>query len=205
MILYFIFFIFGPKSLRRSPRAAQPSPSSGLLEARQRRVREERPQLAGCGPAAGRSENRAASRPERLKPAPLALRAKNKNKNKKSSAISNLQSPISSVVFCRIQSDLRSPSPISNLQSRFGGAGEGGGLEPSRRCAMDSFTPHISDLRSPISHLTPAAASCDLQSPISISNLRPGGGCPARGSTICVLHLQSPPLTLATANTIHNL
>ena len=61
-----------------SPRAAQPSPSSGLLEARQRRVREERPQLAGCGPAAGRSENRAASRPERLKPAPQALRAKNK-------------------------------------------------------------------------------------------------------------------------------
>ena len=53
-------------------------PSSGLLEARQRRVREERPQLAGCGPAAGRSENRAASRPERLKPAPQALRAENK-------------------------------------------------------------------------------------------------------------------------------
>ena len=53
-------------------------PISGLLEARQRRVREERPQLAGCGPAAGRSENRAASRPERLKPAPQALRAKNK-------------------------------------------------------------------------------------------------------------------------------
>ena len=57
--------------------AAKP-PSSGLLEARQRRVREERPQLAGCGPAAGRSENRAASRPERLKPAPQALRAENK-------------------------------------------------------------------------------------------------------------------------------
>ena len=91
MIFYFLFFIFGPKSLRRSPRAAQPSPSSGLLEARQRRVREERPQLAGCGPAAGRSENRAASRPERLKPAPQALRAKNKKNH------------------------LRSPSPISNL------------------------------------------------------------------------------------------
>ena len=118
-------------------------------------------------------------------------------------SISNLQSPAS--YFAGSSLDLRSPSPISNLQSRFGGAGEGGGLEPSRRCAMDSFTPHISDLRSPISHLTPAAASCDLQSPISISNLRPGGGCPARGSTICVLHLQSPPLTLATANTIHNL
>ena len=88
----FLFFIFyfrpeEPAAPQRrhlqscvdtSPRAAQPSPSSGLLEARQRRVREERPQLAGCGPAAGRSENRAASRPERLKPAPQALRAKNK-------------------------------------------------------------------------------------------------------------------------------
>ena len=139
---------------------------------------------------------------------------------------STLQSPASLHLGPGIQSDLRSPSSISNLQRRhlrpdsvrspisisnlqspisIRGAGGGGGLEPSRRCAMDSFTPHISDLRSPISHLTPAAASCDLQSPISISNLRPGGGCPARGSTICVLHLQSPPLTLATANTIHNL
>ena len=137
-----------------SPRAAQPSPSSGLLEARQRRVREERPQLAGCGPAAGRSENRAASRPERLKPAPQALRAKNKKiKNKKSSPISisnlqspasyfagssqisdlHLQSPISNVIFCRIQSDLRSPSPISNLQSRpVGEACQGGDRRPSK-------------------------------------------------------------------------
>ena len=40
----------------------------------------------------------------------------------------HLQSPISNVVILgRIQSDLRSPSPI-------------GGLKPSRRCAMDSFT-----------------------------------------------------------------
>ena len=116
----------------------------------------------------------------------------------------HLQSPISNVV---ILGRIRSPISISNLQSPISirGPGGGGGLKPSRRCAMDSFTPHISDLQSPISHLTPAAASCDLQSPISISNLRPGGGCPARGSTICVLHLQSPPLTLATANTIHNL
>ena len=93
-----------------------------------------------------------------------------------------------------IQSDLRSPSSISNLQRRhlrpdsvrspisisnlqspisIRGPGGGGGLKPSRRCAMDSFTPHISDLQSPISHLTPAAASCDLQSPISISNISP--------------------------------
>ena len=40
----------------------------------------------------------------------------------------HLQSPISNVVILgRIQSDLRSPSPISNLQSRFGGPGEEGG------------------------------------------------------------------------------
>ena len=119
-------------------------------------------------------------------------------------SISNLQSPAS--YFAGSSLDLRSPSPISNLPISIRGAGGGGGLEPSRRCAMDSFTPHISDLRSQISHLRPLPPpSRDLQSPISISNLRPSGGCPARGSTICVLHLQSPPLTLATANTIHNL
>ena len=60
-----------------------------------------------------------------------------------------------------IQSDLRSPSSISNLQRRhlrpdsvrspisisnlqspisIRGPGGGGGLKPSRRCAMDSFT-----------------------------------------------------------------
>ena len=40
----------------------------------------------------------------------------------------HLQSPISNVVILgRIQSDLRSPSPISNPQSRFGGPGEEGG------------------------------------------------------------------------------
>ena len=66
-------------------------------------------------------------------------------------SISNLQSPAS--YFAGSSLDLRSPSPISNLQSRFGGRGRTGGLKPSRRCAMDSFTPHISDLRSPISHL----------------------------------------------------
>ena len=50
----------------------------------------------------------------------------------------HLQSPISNVVILgRIQSDLRSPSPISNLDS---GARGRGGLKPSRRCAMDSFT-----------------------------------------------------------------
>jgi len=55
----------------------------------------------------------------------------------------HLQSPISNVVILgRIQSDLRSPSPISNLQSPISirGPGGGGGLKPSRRCAMDSFT-----------------------------------------------------------------
>ena len=90
-------------------------------------------------------------------------------------------------------SDLHLQSPISIRGA--GGGGRGGGSNLSRRCAMDSFTPYISDLPSPISHLTPAAASCDLQSSISISNLRPSGGCPARGYTICILHLQSPPLT----------
>ena len=40
----------------------------------------------------------------------------------------HLQSPISNVVILgRIQSDLPSPSPISNLQSRFGDPGEEGG------------------------------------------------------------------------------
>ena len=64
-------------------------------------------------------------------------------------------------ILGRIQSDLRSPSSISNLQRRhlrpdsvrspisisnlqspisIRGPGGGGGLKPSRRCAMDSFT-----------------------------------------------------------------
>ena len=55
----------------------------------------------------------------------------------------HLQSPISNVVILgRIQSDLRTPISISNLQSPISirGPGGGGGLKPSRRCAMDSFT-----------------------------------------------------------------
>ena len=52
----------------------------------------------------------------------------------------HLQSPISNVVILgRIQSDLRSPSPISNLQSRFGGPGEGG-AQTIKEMRMDSFT-----------------------------------------------------------------
>ena len=72
--------------------------------------------------------------------------------------LSNLQRRY---ILGRIQSDLRSPSSISNLQRRhlrpdsvrspisisnlqsplsIRGPGGGGGLKPSRRCAMDSFT-----------------------------------------------------------------
>ena len=162
----FLFFIFyfrpeEPAAPQRrhlqscvdtSPRAAQPSPSSGLLEARQRRVREERPQLAGCGPAAGRSENRAASRPERLKPAPQALRAENKKQNKKSSpiSISNLQSPASYFAGSSQISDLHLQSPISNLDS--GGRGRGGGsnLQGDALWIHSHRTSPISDLQSPI-------------------------------------------------------
>ena len=75
-----------------------------------------------------------------------------------SPVLSNLQRRY---ILGRIQSDLRSPSSISNLQRRhlrpdsvrspisisnlqspisIRGPGGGGGLKPSRRCAMDSFT-----------------------------------------------------------------
>ena len=52
----------------------------------------------------------------------------------------HLQSPISNVVILgRIQSDLRSPSPISNPQSRFGGPGEEGGSNLQGRAGCFSF------------------------------------------------------------------
>ena len=104
----------------------------------------------------------------------------------------HLQSPISNVVILgRIQSDLRSPSPISNLQSRWGPGG-GGGLKPSRRCAMDSFTLTISHLQSPIFYLATVAAGSNLRPPFSIFDLTSGADGWALGSTICFLHLLSP-------------
>ena len=53
----------------------------------------------------------------------------------------HLQSPISQRRHLRPDS-VRSPISISNLQSPISirGPGGGGGLKPSRRCAMDSFT-----------------------------------------------------------------
>ena len=105
----------------------------------------------------------------------------------------HLQSPISNVVILgRIQSDLRSPSPISNLQSRFGGPGGGGGLKPSRRCNLDSFTLTISHLQSPIFYLATVAAGSNLRPPFSIFDLTSGADGWALGSTICILHLLSP-------------
>ena len=51
-----------------------------------------------------------------------------------------------------IQSDLRSPSPISNLQSRFGGPGKEGGsnLQGDALWIHSHRTSPISDLQSPI-------------------------------------------------------
>ena len=107
----------------------------------------------------------------------------------------HLQSPTSNVVILgRIQSDLRSPSPISNLQSRFGGPGEEGGsnLHASRRCNLDSFTLTISHLQSPIFYLATVAAGSNLRPPFSIFDLTSGADGWALGSTICILHLLSP-------------
>ena len=81
------------------------------------------------------------------------------------SSISNLQSPAS--YFAGSSLDLRSPSPISNLQSRFGGPGEGGGSSLQGDALwIHSHRTSPMDLRSPISHLTPAAP------PAAISNLQ---------------------------------
>ena len=112
-----------------------------------------------------------------------------------------------------IQSDLRSPSSISNLQRRhlrpdsvrspisisnlqspisIRGPGGGGGLKPSRRCAMDSFTLTISHLQSPIFYLATVAAGSNLRPPFSIFDLTSGADGWALGSTICILHLLSP-------------
>ena len=54
----------------------------------------------------------------------------------------HLQSPISNVGRHLRPDSVRSPISISNLQSPLSirGPGGGGGLTPSRRCAMDSFT-----------------------------------------------------------------
>ena len=112
-----------------------------------------------------------------------------------------------------IQSDLRSPSSISNLQRRhlrpdsvrspisisnlqspisIRGPGGGGGLKPSRRCNLDSFTLTISHLQSPIFYLATVAAGSNLRPPFSIFDLTSGADGWALGSTICILHLLSP-------------
>ena len=85
----------------------------------------------------------------------------------------HLQSPISNVV---ILGRIRSPISISNLQSPISirGPGGGGGLKPSRRCNLDSFTLTISHLQSPKSStwpLSPPAAIYDLRFQSSISHL----------------------------------
>ena len=127
-----------------------------------------------------------------------------------SPVLSNLQRRY---ILGRIQSDLRSPSSISNLQRRhlrpdsvrspisisnlqspisIRGPGGGGGLKPSRRCAMDSFTLTISHLQSPIFYLATVAAGSNLRPPFSIFDLTSGADGWALGSTICILHLLSP-------------
>ena len=104
----------------------------------------------------------------------------------------HLQSPISNVVILgRIQSDLRSPSPISNLQSRFGGPGEEGGsnLQGDAIWIQFTLTDHLS---SPISNLLLGHCRRRQQSTTSIFNLRShiwGGWLGAR---IYNLHSPSP-------------
>ena len=127
-----------------------------------------------------------------------------------SPVLSNLQRRY---ILGRIQSDLRSPSSISNLQRRhlrpdsvrspisisnlqspisIRGPGGGGGLKPSRRCNLDSFTLTISHLQSPIFYLATVAAGSNLRPPFSIFDLTSGADGWALGSTICILHLLSP-------------
>ena len=103
----------------------------------------------------------------------------------------HLQSPISNVV---ILGRIRSPISISNLQSPISirGPGGGGGLKPSRRCNLDSFTLTISHLQSPIFYLATVAAGSNLRPPFSIFDLTSGADGWALGSTICILHLLSP-------------
>ena len=128
----------------------------------------------------------------------------------------HLQSPISNVVILgRIQSDLRSPSPISNLQSRFGGPGEEGGSNlqgdalwiHSHRTSPSSisnlpFDPCRRQLRSPISNLDlqsplqrwmPGARIYDLCSPSPISTFDPGNCQHDPQSVISIFHLQPSP------------
>ena len=119
----------------------------------------------------------------------------------------HLQSPISNVVILggRIRSDLRSPSPISNLQSRFGGPGEGGAQTFKE---MRYGFIHTAHLRSPISNLPFDPCRRQLRSPISNLDLQspPQWWMPgARIYDLCSPSPISPPLTLATAKTIHNL
>ena len=101
----------------------------------------------------------------------------------------HLQSPISNVVILgRIKSDLRSPSPISNLQSRFGGPGEEGGSN----LQGDAIFIHTDHISSPISNLLLGHCRRRQQSTTSIFNLRShiwGGWLGAR---IYNLHSPSP-------------
>ena len=102
----------------------------------------------------------------------------------------HLQSPISNVVILgRIQSDLRSPSPISNLQSRFGGRGRRGAQTFKE---MQFGFIHTDHLSSPISNLLLGHCRRRQQSTTSIFNLRShiwGGWLGAR---IYNLHSPSP-------------
>ena len=103
----------------------------------------------------------------------------------------HLQSPISNVVILgRIQSDLRSPSPISNLQSRFGDPGEEGGSNLQGDALW--IHSHPDHLSSPISNLLLGHCRRRQQSTTSIFNLRShiwGGWLGAR---IYNLHSPSP-------------
>ena len=167
-------------TFRRTVRA---SLDFGLLEARQRRVREERPQLAGCGPAAGRSENRAASRPERLKPAPQALRAKNKNTKYKIQNHLRSPSPISNLQRHILPDPVRSPISISNLQSPISTCG--GGVSGGESTSFQGDALFLSHLQADLHPLF--APFCNLQSAtrfsrrlwrevnISVSGLRSRG------------------------------
>ena len=103
----------------------------------------------------------------------------------------HLQSPISQRRHLRPDS-VRSPISISNLQSPISirGPGGGGGLKPSRRCAMDSLTLTTSHLQSPIFYLATVAAGSKLRPPFSIFDLTCWGGW--LGARIYNLHSPSP-------------
>ena len=128
-----------------------------------------------------------------------------------SPVLSNLQRRY---ILGRIQSDLRSPSSISNLQRRhlrpdsvrspisisnlqspISIRGPGRGRRGAQTFKEMQFgfihTDHLS-LRSPTFYSATVAAGSNLRPPFSIFDLTSGADGWALGSTICILHLLSP-------------